>query len=295
MTKLPPCPQGTTKRAPWQPGENCSVFFQASLNPAFILDNEGRIATINKRAVETLGGDARDLTGMHASGLFDRRFHDAFMHCLDRVIRRCGSTEDMRIEVCRERDGAAFPARVMLRSLSFDGAEGVYMVLRDLAERVSLENELITHMVENRELKTTIKHLVRSVEQQKRDIREDLLEALNRQVLGALENMAREEDPRIREEFRHLIVERLTRLTGKAEAGVDPCLLDLSPTEMDVCQYIQMGRGTKEIAEFSNSSFETIQTHRKNIRKKLGLKGKKITLYAYLMGKRPDRELAMTR
>jgi DNA-binding CsgD family transcriptional regulator len=43
--------------------------------------------------------------------------------------------------------------------------------------------------------------------------------------------------------------------------------------------------GTKEICTVMNLSFDTIQTHRRNIRKKLGLSGSRETsLYAYLAG-----------
>ena len=63
---------------------------------------------------------------------------------------------------------------------------------------------------------------------------------------------------------------------------VDKDLLKLTPTEMEVCQYIQDGLTSKEIADKLYSSFETIQTHRKNIRKKMGLKGCKTPLCTYL-------------
>jgi DNA-binding CsgD family transcriptional regulator len=39
---------------------------------------------------------------------------------------------------------------------------------------------------------------------------------------------------------------------------------------------------SKEIAEMMHSSFDTIQTHRKNIRKKMGLKGRKTPLCTFL-------------
>ena len=64
--------------------------------------------------------------------------------------------------------------------------------------------------------------------------------------------------------------------------AVDKDLLKLTPTEMEVCQYIQDGLTSKEIADKLYSSFETIQTHRKNIRKKMGLKGCKTPLCTYL-------------
>ncbi len=63
---------------------------------------------------------------------------------------------------------------------------------------------------------------------------------------------------------------------------MDEDLLKLTPTEMEVCQYIQDGLTSKEIANKLFSSFETIQTHRKNIRKKMGLKGCKTPLCTYL-------------
>lgn len=62
----------------------------------------------------------------------------------------------------------------------------------------------------------------------------------------------------------------------------------LSPTESKVCKYIQQGKGTKEIAEELNLSIDTIQTHRKNIRKKLGLRGKNISLFSCLNSSQHD-------
>ena len=54
---------------------------------------------------------------------------------------------------------------------------------------------------------------------------------------------------------------------------------------MMICKYIQTGYSSKEIAEAMNVSFETIQVHRRNIRKKLGLRGRRTNLYAYLSAK----------
>jgi DNA-binding CsgD family transcriptional regulator len=45
---------------------------------------------------------------------------------------------------------------------------------------------------------------------------------------------------------------------------------------------VRLGSGTKDIAELLNASFETIQTHRKNIRRKLGLRRKGVSLFAFL-------------
>ena len=63
--------------------------------------------------------------------------------------------------------------------------------------------------------------------------------------------------------------------------------LKLSPTELKVCQFVQAGNTTKDIAETLGLSVDTIQTHRKNIRKKLGIRGHDVSLFNYLNS--PDK------
>ncbi len=55
-----------------------------------------------------------------------------------------------------------------------------------------------------------------------------------------------------------------------------------TPTEVQVANLIQQGMTTKEIARFFSLSERTIEFHRENIRKKLGIKNKKINLKSYL-------------
>ncbi len=58
--------------------------------------------------------------------------------------------------------------------------------------------------------------------------------------------------------------------------------LKLTPAEIQVTNLIRQGKNTKEIAEFLNLATSTIDTHRNKIRKKLGIKNKKINLKIYL-------------
>jgi len=58
--------------------------------------------------------------------------------------------------------------------------------------------------------------------------------------------------------------------------------LKLTPMEIQVTNLVKQGKTTKEIAEFLNLATSTIDTHRNKIRKKLGIKNKKINLKIYL-------------
>jgi DNA-binding CsgD family transcriptional regulator len=56
----------------------------------------------------------------------------------------------------------------------------------------------------------------------------------------------------------------------------------LSPNEVQVAGLIREGRSSKEISQLLNISVHTVISYRYCIRKKTGLKGKKVNLRAYL-------------
>jgi PAS domain S-box-containing protein len=58
---------------------------------------------------------------------------------------------------------------------------------------------------------------------------------------------------------------------------------NLTPTEIQIAKQIRHGHTTKKIAAFMNVSPRTVETHRKNIRRKIGLEGKKANLRTYLL------------
>ena len=58
--------------------------------------------------------------------------------------------------------------------------------------------------------------------------------------------------------------------------------VDLTPTEIKIANFLKDGMCTKEIADSLCVSVRTIESHRSNIRKKLGLKYKNISTVSYL-------------
>jgi DNA-binding CsgD family transcriptional regulator len=57
----------------------------------------------------------------------------------------------------------------------------------------------------------------------------------------------------------------------------------LSPREVEVCTMIKNGFTNKEISDLLNISITTVERHRFNIRKKLGIVNKKINLTTYIL------------
>gem|GEM_PF-6513881 len=57
----------------------------------------------------------------------------------------------------------------------------------------------------------------------------------------------------------------------------------LTPAEVRIAALVRKGMSSKEIADFLNTSDQTVMWHRKNIRKKLHLSNKKVNLTMHLL------------
>lgn len=155
-----------------------------------------------------------------------------------------------------------------------------------VAERtaaLSLSQDLLRReKAQTDEMNVTLRNVMKSIESDRNDLEQKISLKIRSNLLPALDKVRNEPAAGIRASFLDLIQEQLISLTSGFDTELDASMLKLSKTELRICSFIKAGCSSKEIAEVMNLAFDTIRTHRKNIRRKLGLHGTDINLYAYL-------------
>ena len=148
-----------------------------------------------------------------------------------------------------------------------------------------LKERLRQEKANRREMYITMRNLMKAYEKEKTGVEKGISHKIDTLLVPTIEKIRREQSPNFRNTFLDLLQDQLIGLTRGFATEIDGRFLRLTRTEMSICQLIQTGQASKDIAARLKLSYETVQTHRKNIRKKLGIKGRKVSLYGLLATK----------
>ena len=80
-----------------------------------------------------------------------------------------------------------------------------------------------------------------------------------------------------------IIAAHIDSITHQFSPKARKIMLKLSPRESMITDLVRQGKTSKDIAEILHIGLRTVETYRNNIRKKLGINKKKISLRTYLM------------
>lgn len=183
-------------------------------------------------------------------------------------------------------DGQSFPVTVTIKRFTLPERPIFCMVLRDKSELAAMQELLRQEKSQRRELYITLRNLMKAFENEKKGLEGGISHKIETVLLPAIQKVRTEANTEIRNSYLYIMREQLIHLTKGFSRELEGRFLKLTRSEMRVCQLIQEGHATKEIANMMNVSFETVQVHRRNIREKLGLRGRKVNLYN-LLSSRP--------
>jgi PAS domain S-box-containing protein len=178
-------------------------------------------------------------------------------------------------------DGQETPVKLNVRCLSVGEVRLFQFMLGDLRGRIALERDLAQSRLAVADMNTALKQVLRNVEEERQELKDELVQQVREEVLPTVERIALEDSPLVRQAYRTALEDKIADM-GVSTPESASLFTRLTPREMDICRLIQQSWQGRAIAEELGISFETLQTHRKNIRRKLGLKGGKISLSAFV-------------
>jgi len=247
-----------------------------------VVGEQGVITEANEAAVASLGHNPVGQPLWEALGLEG--------HCVAELRRFYPAESSHEISL----PGGRFLEMklVPLSAVSLSSTESL-VVLSDITphvtQRATLERivsqrteDLLREKSQLEEMNITLRHVLGSIEKEREEFGHAVAHTVKTVMLPALARVRAQDDPAVRKGYADVLEDQLLRLAPGTDSGQDARLLKLTPTELKICRFLQAGSSTKDIADALHLSLGTIQTHRKNIRKKLGLQGKSVNLYTFL-------------
>jgi PAS domain S-box-containing protein len=145
------------------------------------------------------------------------------------------------------------------------------------------EKELEVKTTNLEEANTALKVLLDKRDEDRKELEEKVKSNMKWMVLPYLEKMKKSGLNQTQEAYADILESLISDVVSPFAHKLSNQHLNLTPTEIQVAHHIKDGKTTKEIAELLNSSMRAIEFHRENLRKKLGLRNKKINLRSHLL------------
>ena len=199
------------------------------------------------------------------------------------------------------KDGNKVPVEITSARSIWDGQPAAIVIFRDITERVRAEQALqeAHHELELRvkertrdlEIKTksleemniAMKVLLKKREEDKTELENNVLTNVKELVLPFVDKFRETQLDGQQKTLLSIIESNLNEVISPFTRRLSLEYLNLTPTEIKIANMTKHGNTSKNIAKVMNISPRTVDTHKKNIRRKIGLEGKRANLRSYLL------------
>lgn len=243
-----------------------------------LTDNSLRIIQANEKAADMFGMTSHWLEGANCVKII----HPDSIDCL-RQAALIDEGDAWHGEVNGiTGSGDAFPASITVNKVRLGGEDFLHLIVRNITQQKSMERYLREEKTKAEEMNVTLRNVMKAIDRDKEDFELSIAQKVTTSIIPSLQKLATEESIEVREMYMKILRDQLAGLTKSSSAISNEDIIRLTKSEVQVCQMVQAGSTSKDIADAMAISIETVQTHRKNIRRKLGLSGKDVNLFAYL-------------
>lgn len=269
--------------------EKLRSILDSSPDSITVTDAEANIIDCNQATLDNLGYENKEeLVGKNAFETIAEKDHERATKNLSKAIEK-GAVHNIEYEIVRK-DGHTFPAN-MSASVIKDASgkmTGFVAIAQNITQRKQAENALKESEAKLREQKLALEQknialgeIIAQIEIEKRKIKDDIAANASAILSPILEKLKTDKST---EKYIDLLRHHIEELTSSLSGRLMNMGAKLTAREVEICNMIKGGLSNRDISNLLGVSNQTVEGHRKNIRKKLGLTNKGINLTSYLRG-----------
>jgi len=276
-------------------------FLLETMAQGFVIQDENGLFTyVNDKICKMTGYSKEEIIGHLAADFLD----EANQKIYNRQIaqRKKGLAESYEIELT-DKSGKNIAVIVSPQSIididgNFKGSFAIFTGIskqKQFQEVLLKDHDRLERRVDNRtreletktqnleELNTALKVLLQKRDEDKIELEEKVLINVQELVVTYLEKLKKSGLDDRQKTYVDIIESNLNDIVSPFVRGLSNKYLSLTPTEIQTANLVKQGKTSKEIAKLVNLSARTIEFHRDNIRKKMGIKNKKVNLRTHLL------------
>jgi PAS domain S-box-containing protein len=215
----------------------------------------------------------------------------------------------------KKKNGIVFPVEIYSSTFILRGLRIIYAIIRDITERTQAEEErlqahiemeihiqrrtaelakvketLLAEINERKRIEHELKEknsaltvLLERREEDKNELEVNILSNMKKLILPYIKKINKNKLTPSDLAYINILESNLNEIISHISFQLSAENIVLTSREIQIANLIKDGNQDKEIMDTLNISLETVKSHRRNIRKKLGICGKRTNLRAYLL------------
>jgi PAS domain S-box-containing protein len=260
----------------------------------FFVQADRVVTAANPRTCRLFGLAPDELIGRDTQQLHPSR--EQFLEFGQEHYPRLREAETVEVvHPMRRKDGTVLPMRLLGMAVDRSGLTDVAVWvadidldpgtrrycrhLEDAVDDLSEQLSQVRRQLEDRNV--ALREVLAAGQEAKAEMDRAVASNVQTAVMPLLDSLRRRQD-RTGTAILHQLEQELSELGSPPPAGAGGDLTNLTPTELAICRMIRRGLSSKEIAAVQSVSTDTIQTHRRSIRKKLKITGAEVNLTTFL-------------
>ena len=265
-----------------------TMFDSASDGILLAQHSDKKFTDANKGICRMLGYSEEEILKL---SVYDIHPKESLPHVIDQFEKQIKEelliAKDMPV---LRKDGSVFFADISSSPMTVSGKEFLLGMFRDITERKrneeilrQREGELSLKSKNLEEMNAALKVLLKHREDDREQIEENVLTNVKTSILPYIEKLKKGSLTKHQKTCLQMIEEQLKEIIAPFLRTLSKSSFDLTPQEILIADLVKNGNTTKDIAVILRISMKTVDYHRDNLRKKLGIKNNKTNLRSFLM------------